>query len=213
MMKLYSYWRSSAAYRVRIALNLKEIDYEVESKHLVAGEHRAPEYLAANPQGLVPALEHEGEFFVQSMAIIEYLDAVVPSPRLIPEAAVDRAHISSMAHAIACEIHPLNNLRVMNYLRQELNQDDEKVSSWLEHWMHTGFEALETWALKYSAHKRFMYGDSVSLADICLAPQMYNARRFEVHLEDYPTLVQIDEHLQTLPSVIAANPDRQADAG
>jgi maleylacetoacetate isomerase/maleylpyruvate isomerase len=211
-VKLYSYWRSSAAYRVRIALNLKNISYEMVSEQLARGEHRRPEYLGINPQGLVPALEHEGELLVQSLAIIEYLDSVAPEPRLLPRDPAARAHVAAMAQAIACEIHPLNNLRVMNYLKQEMGQDEAAVKKWYAHWIEEGFRALETWALKYSSAQRFLYRDAVSVADVCLVPQVYNARRFRVSLADYPTLVAIDAHLQTLPAVIAASPEQQADA-
>jgi len=213
MMKLHSYWRSSAAFRVRIALNLKNIRYEVIPRHLVRGEHRKADYLNLNPQGLVPALEHRGELFVQSLAIIEYLDSVAPSPRLLPTDPVARAHVAAMAQVVACEIHPLNNLRVTRYLRTELGHDDETVQRWYRHWIDEGFRALETWARKHSAAGRFLYRDAVSLADVCLIPQIYNARRFNIELEAFPTLVAIDAHLQTLPAVVDASPERQVDAG
>jgi maleylacetoacetate isomerase/maleylpyruvate isomerase len=211
-MKLYSYWRSSAAYRVRIALNLKDIAYEVVPVHLARGEQRAANYLQANPQGLVPALEHDGRLLVQSLAIIEYLDSIAPAPRMLPQEPVARAQVAAMAQAVACDIHPLNNLRVLNYLKQEMGQDEAAVKKWYAHWIEEGFRALEAWALKYSPAQRFLYGDAVSLADVCLVPQVYNARRFQVSLADYPTLVAIDAHLQTLPAVIAASPEQQADA-
>jgi len=211
-LKLHSYWRSSAAYRVRIALNLKNVAYELVAEHLARGEHREAAYLKINPQGLVPALEHQGELFVQSLAIIEYLDSIAPEPRLLPQEPVARAHVAAMAQAVACEIHPLNNLRVLNYLKKELGQDQAVVRKWYAHWIAQGFGALEAWAVQYSSSRRFLYRDAVSLADVCLVPQVYNARRFEVSLEDYPTLVAIDAHLQTLPAVIDASPERQADA-
>jgi maleylacetoacetate isomerase len=212
MMKLYSYWRSSAAYRVRIALNLKNIPHETVPRHLVSGEHRQPDYLRTNPQGLVPALEHRGELFAQSLAIIEYLDSVAPAPRLLPQEPVARAHVAAMAQAIACDIHPLNNLRVMNYLRREFGHGDEEIRSWYGHWIDEGFRALEAWAAQYSSARRFMFRDEISLADVCLVPQVYNARRFGVSLQPYPLLVAIDAHLQSLPAVIDASPERQADA-
>jgi len=211
-VKLHSYWRSSAAYRVRIALNLKNIPFELVAEHLARGEHREPDYLQINPQGLVPALEHNGELFVQSLAIIEYLDSIAPEPRMLPQDPVARAHVAAMAQAIACEIHPLNNLRVLNYLKLELGQDQAAVHKWYAHWIGQGFRALEAWAVKYSQEQRYLYCDAVSLADVCLVPQVYNARRFEVSLDDYPTLVAIDAHLRTLPAVIDASPERQADA-
>jgi maleylacetoacetate isomerase len=213
MMKLYTYWRSSAAYRVRIALNLKGIEYRSQATHLAAAEHLKPEYLRANPQGLVPALEHNGEVLFQSLAIIEYLDHVAPEPRLLPENPLARARVAGMAQAVACEIHPLNNLRVLNYLRGELQQGDAAVKEWYAHWVQKGFEALESWAEKFSTSNRFLYGDAISMADVCLVPQMYNARRFNVELRDFPNLVAIDAHLQTLPAVVAAGPERQPDAG
>lgn len=211
MMKLYSYWRSSAAYRVRIALNLKRIEYQLVALQLPASEQSRAEYLAANPQGLVPSLEHRGEILAQSLAIIEYLDSVEESPRLLPLEPLARARVAAMAQAIACDIHPLNNLRVMNYLRQELGQDDAAVQTWYAHWIAEGFRALETWALKHSAARRFLHGDAVSLADVCLVPQVYNARRFNVSLDAYPALLAIDAHLQTLEAFINASPERQPD--
>jgi len=210
-MKLYSFWRSSAAYRVRIALNLKHIEYELVSKQLAQGEHRQADYLAANPQGLVPALEHRGILFTQSLAIIEYLDGVVPEPRLLPQDPVDRAHVTAMAQAVACEIHPLNNLRVTNYLRQELGQGEAAVQGWYAHWIQEGFRAMEAWAVQRSTSRRYLYADAVSLADVLLVPQMYNARRFNVSVESFPVLVAIDRHLCTLPAFIAASPEHQAD--
>jgi maleylacetoacetate isomerase/maleylpyruvate isomerase len=210
-MKLYSFWRSSAAYRVRIALNLKHIDYELVPKQLAQGEHRKADYLAANPQGLVPALEHQGVLITQSLAIIEYLDSVVPEPRLLPLDPVDRAHVAAMAQAIACDIHPLNNLRVTNYLRQELSQGEAQVQGWYAHWIEEGFHAMEAWAVQRSTSRRYLYADAVSVADLLLVPQMYNARRFNVGLEAFPALVAIDRHLCTIPAFFAASPEQQPD--
>ena len=212
-MRLYSYWRSSAAYRVRIALNLKQIEYQLVPVNLTADAHRSDEYLDSNPQGLVPALEHDGVVFSQSLSIIEYLDSVAAKPLMLPRNPVARAHVAAIAQAIACDIHPLNNLRVTNYLKQELGQGPSAVQGWYSHWIEQGFTALETWAETYSEKRRYLYGDSVSLADVCLVPQVYNARRFDISLDAFPNLVAIDSHLQSLPEVIAAAPDRQADAG
>ena len=211
-MKLHSYWRSSAAYRVRIALNLKALDYELLACDLTAGEQSSQEYLVTNPQGLVPALEHEGRVFTQSLAIIEYLDSVVSLPRLLPEEPAARAEVAALAQTIACEVHPLNNLRVTKYLRQELGQGDAAIQSWYEHWMGTGFAALETFAAKHSANHKYLYGNEVTIADVCLVPQLYNARRFNIDLNAYPILVSVDAHMQTLAAVIAASPEQQADA-
>lgn len=210
-MKLYSFWRSSAAYRVRIALNLKGLPYELVSTQLSKGEQRGAAFLAANPQGLVPALEHEGRVFTQSLAIIEYLDSLAATPLLLPRDPVARAQVASMAQAIACDIHPLNNLRVTNYLAQDLNQSEAAVQAWYEHWIAEGFKALEVWALQYSGNRQFLHGDAISLADVCLVPQMYNARRFKVNVDAFPTLLAIDDHLRNLTAVLAASPENQPD--
>lgn len=211
-MKLYSYWRSSAAYRVRIALNLKNLAYELVTTHLARDEQHGSDYLQMNPQGLVPALEHDGQVFVQSLAIIEYLDSIADQPRLLPLQPVQRAHICAMAQAIACDIHPLNNLRVLNYLQSAMAQPPAAVEQWVVHWNHRTLGALEQWAVRYSSAGRYLFGDAVSLADVLLVPQLYNARRFAVGLDDYPTLVAIDAGLQNLPAFVAASPERQPDA-
>lgn len=211
-MKLYSYWRSSAAYRVRIALNYKQIEYQQITPNLARGEHQSVDYRATNPQGLVPALAHEGEIITQSLAIIEYLDQVQPTPPLWPDGPRDRAQVNAMAQVIACDIHPLNNLRVLKYLRTEMGQDEAAVSGWYSRWVKDGFSALESWAGHCSADGKHLFGDCVSVADACLVPQMYNARRFGVELHDYPRLVAIDEHLLSLPAFAAAAPEVQPDA-
>ena len=216
-MKLYSYWRSSAAYRVRIALNYKQIAYQQVTPNLATGEHRSAEYFATNPQGLVPALElegvHAGEVIAQSLAIIEYLDQLEPLPSLYPNDPLARARVNAMAQLIACDIHPLNNLRVLKYLKTELGQDEAAVNAWYSRWVSDGFRALEAWAEQYSADGQHLYGNSVSLADVCLVPQMYNARRFKVELQDFPRLVVIDRHLSQLQSFAMAAPELQPDAG
>lgn len=211
-MKLYTFFRSSAAFRVRIALNLKGIEYESVAKAFAKNEHRAADYLALNPQGLIPALATGGAVLSQSLAIIEYLDEKYPAPAFLPADPVARARVRSIALAIACEIHPLNNLRVLNYLRKELGQDDDGVNTWYRHWMTEGFRGLEIQAREYSADQRYCFGDSVSIADICLAPQMFNARRFETDLTPFPTLVAISTHLESLPEFAAARPEAQPDA-
>jgi maleylacetoacetate isomerase len=211
-MKLYTFYRSSAAFRVRIALNLKGLTYESVPKHLRHAEHRKAEYLAINPQGLVPVLEHEGAVLTQSLAIIEYLDERFPTPPLLPRTPVERAQVRAMAQAIACEIHPLNNLRVLNYLREVLGQDDEGVNRWYRHWIGEGFRPLEELARRQSGDGQYCFGNDVSLADVLLVPQMYNARRFKCDLTPFPTLVKISAHLEQLPAFAAARPEVQPDA-
>jgi maleylacetoacetate isomerase len=211
-MKLYTFFRSSAAFRVRIALNLKGLQYESLPKAFARNEHRAPEYLALNPQGLIPALGTDGVVLSQSLAIIEYLDERHPAPPLLPDDPIDRARVRSMAMAIACEIHPLNNLRVLNYLRERLQQDDEGVGTWYRHWASEGFRGLEAQAHEFSAKGRYCFGDAVSLADVLLVPQMFNARRFKTDLTAFPTLVGISTHLEALPAFAAARPEVQPDA-
>jgi maleylpyruvate isomerase len=211
-MKLYSFWRSSAAYRVRIALAFKNITYETAATHLARGEQSSAEYLDLNPQGLVPMLE-EGDFRIgQSLAIIEYLDESYPEPPLLPATPEGRAHVRAMAQAIACDIHPLNNLRVLQYLRGPLAQDAEGVNAWYRHWIAAGFESLEELARRQSKDGLHLYGDTVTLADVCLVPQMYNARRFACDLSGYPTLVRIDAALKAQPAFSVAVPESQPDA-
>jgi maleylacetoacetate isomerase len=211
-MKLYTFFRSSAAFRVRIALNLKGLQYESAPKHFARNEHRTQEYLALNPQGLIPALAVDGVVLSQSLAIVEYLNDRHPQPPLLPADPLDRARVRSMALAIACEIHPLNNLRVLNYLRSDLKQDDEGVGTWYRHWVSEGFGGLEQQAREFSAGGRYCFGDAVSLADVCLVPQMFNARRFNADLTPFPTLTGISAHLESLPAFAAARPEVQPDA-
>lgn len=211
-MNLYTFFRSSAAFRVRIALNIKGCTYSSIPKAFSKNEHRSEDYLIINPQGLIPALEADGNLLSQSLAIIEYLEETRPNPPLLPKEPGARARVRAMAMAIACEIHPLNNLRVLNYLRKEFGQNDDGVNTWYRHWVAEGFQGLETMARESSWTKRYCYGDSLSMADVLLAPQMYNARRFQCDLTPFPTLVSIDEHLQTLPAFEAARPEAQPDA-
>ena len=211
-MKLYTYFRSSAAFRVRIALNLKGIACESAAVDLRPGAHRQPDYLARNPQGLVPALEEGGTVIGQSLAIIEYLDETHPQPPLLPRSALDRARVRSMALAIACDIHPLNNLRVLNYLRSPLGQDEDAVDTWYRHWIAEGFRGLEEQARRASGDGRHLFGSEVTLADVCLVPQMFNARRFKCNVEPFPVLRTICEHLETLPAFARAAPAAQPDA-
>jgi maleylacetoacetate isomerase len=212
-VKLYTFWRSSAAYRVRIALNVKGLRYESLAKRLGGNEHRAESYLALNPQGLVPALDDEGFVVGQSLAIIEYLEETHPEPPLLPRAPRARAEVRAMALGIACDIHPLNNLRVLNYLKDPLGHDSAGVERWYQHWIHEGFRALEALAGRHSADRRFLYGSALSLADVCLVPQLYNARRFHCDLAAYPALTAIGAALEALPAFAAARPEAQPDAG
>ncbi|MFZ0500461.1 MAG: maleylacetoacetate isomerase [Steroidobacteraceae bacterium] len=211
-MKLYTYFRSSAAYRVRIALNLKGIDYESVAVDLRPGAHRQQDYLALNPQGLIPALEDDGTVISQSLAVIEYLEECHPRPPLLPRSPRDRARVRSMALAVACEMHPLNNLRVLNYLRSPLDQDEAAVDTWYRHWIAEGFRGLEEEARRASGDGHHMFGTEVTLADVCLVPQVFNARRFKCNLEPFATLRTICAHLETLPAFARAAPGAQPDA-
>ena len=204
---LYDYWRSSAAYRVRIALNLKGIEYESRQVDLREGDQRSSEYRALNPQGLVPTLEIDGHRLTQSLAIINYLDVRYPSHPLLPVSAAERAHVVGMALAIACDIHPLNNLRVLKYLKNELGHSQEEIDRWYAHWISEGLPSVEAMAAPRSG--RFLFGDAPTGADVCLIPQLYNARRYNVALDDYPTLLRAEENANKLDAFAAAHPDRQ----
>lgn len=204
---LYDYWRSSAAYRVRIALNLKGIDYESRQIDLREGEQKSADYLSLNPQGLVPMLEIDGQRLTQSVAIINYLDIRFPNPPLIPVMAAERAHVVAMAMAVACDIHPLNNLRVLKYLKNELARSQDEIDAWYEHWIAQGLPALEAMAAPRAG--KFLFGDAPTGADVLLVPQLYNARRYNIALDDYPTLLRADENANKLEPFFAAHPDRQ----
>jgi len=213
-MKLYTFFRSSASYRVRIALNLKGLDYEQVPIHLRrgGGEQFSPDYKAKNPQALVPALEDGGRPLTQSLAIIEYLEERYPEPALLPKDPADRATVRAMALAIACEVHPIQNLRVLNYLRSELKQPDAETNRWAEHWIGLGLAALEQMILAAPKRGKFCFGAAPTLADLCLVPQLANAKRFGCDLSAYPTLVRIDAHCATLPAFSKAAPENQLDA-
>ncbi|QYX66156.1 maleylacetoacetate isomerase [Shewanella putrefaciens] len=215
-MKLYGYWRSSAAYRVRIALNLKGISAEQLSVHLVrdGGEQHKAAYTALNPLELVPTLTLDDELDMdalsQSLAIIEYLDEIHPQTPLLPASALERAHVRAMALTVACEIHPLNNLRVLQYLTQTLGVDEAAKNTWYHHWVASGFAALEILLKRHSG--RYCFGDTVTLADLCLVPQVYNAQRFNVDLTPYPNIMRVWAECNQLEAFADAAPERQADA-
>jgi maleylacetoacetate isomerase len=205
---LFDYFRSSASYRVRIALALKGVDHRRVAVNLLDGEQRQSEYRARNPQGLVPMLEVDGRRITQSLAIIDWLDGAFPTPPLLPRDPDDRAHVLSLALAVACDIHPLNNLRVLKYLKGPLDQPEEARNAWYRHWVAEGLAALEAMAAPRAG--RFLFGDAPSLADLCLVPQLYNARRFDVPLDPYPVLVRVEAETNDLPAFAEAHPDRFA---
>ena len=213
-MRLYGYFRSSAAYRVRIALNLKGLAHETVAVHLLrdGGEQHQPAYRALNPQGLVPSLATDGAVLTQSLAIIEYLEEIRPEPRLLPGTPLDRARIRALALAVAADLHPLNNLRVLAYLRDALGQTEEGVGRWYRHWIAIGLTALEAMVAGDRRTGAFCQGDQPTLADVCLVPQLANARRFAADLAGYPTLVAIDARCRALPAFRAAAPEAQPDA-
>ena len=213
-MKLYNYFRSSASYRVRIALNLKGLSYEYIPIHLRrgGGEHLTPTYKAIHPQALIPALEEDGQVLTQSLAILEYLEERYPEPPLLPAAPADRATVRSMALAVACEMHPLQNLRVLNYLQNTLHHTEAEAQAWGRHWVAEGLVALEQMVTAVPNRGSFCFGNTPTFADLCLVPQMVNARRFGCDLTVCPTLVQIDAHCRSQPAFAKAAPEAQPDA-
>jgi maleylpyruvate isomerase len=213
-MKLYTYANSSAAYRVRIAMNLKGITPEYAFVNLIkdGGEHHKPEYRAVNPQELVPTLVVGGQAIGQSLAIVEYLDEVHPSPRLLPVHPLERARVRQIALAVACDMHPVNNLGVRQYLKSALKHSDEEIAVWYEHFIHRGFKAIEALLAGSKDTGRYCHGEEVTLADICLVPQVYNARRYNISLDAYPTIVRIDAAARALPAFAEAAPEKQPDA-
>ena len=210
---LYGYWRSSSAYRVRIALNLKGLDYQYRPIHLVrdGGEQNTSAYRQLNPLGLVPAFLHEGQVLVQSLAICEYLEDVFPQPALLPQDAAGRARVRSLALSIASEIQPLNNLAVLQYLKKEMEQPDETVNQWLAHWLSRGFSAVEAW-LENADTGKFCHGDAPGLADCFLVPQVYNAERFSCDMNPYPNIRRISAQCRDLAAFQSASPEQQPDA-
>lgn len=212
MATLYTYFRSSASFRVRIALNLKAVAYDPVVVGLPTGEQSAEPYLAINPNGLVPTwVGAEGPVF-QSLAIMEYLDETYPNPPLLPGTALDRARIRGLAQSIACEIHPLNNLRVLKHLKRELKQDDDGVNTWYRHWCNVGLSALERQVKAEAATGKFMHGDTPSLADCCLVPQIFNAKRYDVDLSPFPKLMEIFDRCMSLEAFDLAQPSKQPEA-
>lgn len=211
-MKLYGFFRSSAAFRVRIALNLKGLPYENAFVHLARGEHRKPEYSSLNPQGLVPALEDQGALITQSLAIMEYLEERVPQPALLPKDPLGRARVRSLAALVACEIHPLNNLRVLNHLRKTLGQTDEQVNAWYRHWIADGLAKLEADLAGTQGTGTYSHGDAPSIADCCLVPQIFNAKRFECDLSPYPATMRVFGACMKLDAFDRAQPSKQPDA-
>jgi maleylacetoacetate isomerase len=210
-VKLYSYFRSSAAYRVRIALNLKGLTYETISIHLVkdGGKNRTPEYRAVNPQMRVPALAlSDDEVLVQSLAIIEYLDEAYPTPPLLSTDKIARAHVRAVSQVIACDIHPLNNTSPLRYLKRELKQDQTAIDAWYASWIINGFEAVEAMI----EPGPYAFGNAVTLADLCIVPQVANARRFKVPLDQFPNILAVDAACAKLPAFDKARPENQPDA-
>jgi maleylpyruvate isomerase len=214
MLKLYSYFRSSASFRVRAALELKGLSYEYVPIHLLkgGGQQFLPEYRALNPDALVPTLLDGDHALTQSMAIVEYLDETHPEPPLLPGSALERAYVRGLAQAVSCEIHPLNNLRVLRYLKHTLGVAEEAKDAWYRHWIELGFESFNTHLVREGKAGRFCFGDAPTLADVCLAPQVFNAQRFNVDVERYPAIAKVFEACMAEPAFQRAAPKAQPDA-
>lgn len=210
-MKLYDYYRSSASYRVRIALNLKDIAYETIPIDLIkdGGEQHNTSYYNINPQSLVPTLIDKGQTLSQSLAIIEYLEEIKPTPPLLPDNAPDRALVRSLALTIACDIHPLNNLRVLQHLKKQFDASGDQITDWYHLWLEKGLQGLEARLQQLPRSNDVCFGNQVTLADICLIPQLYNAKRFHFSLSNYPLISKINDYCLTIPEFIAASPDKQ----
>jgi maleylacetoacetate isomerase len=208
-MILYDYFRSTASYRVRIALNLKKVSYEKISIHLTedGGQQHSKVYRQLNPQELVPSLKNDRGILTQSLAIIDYLDETIPNPPLLPKDPFDRATVRSLALVVACDIHPLNNLRVLNFLKTEFQAQETQVTQWYHHWLKVGFDAFETTLQNLDCSAGFCFGNTVSLADLCLIPQVFNAHRFHFLMDDYPLINQINAHCLTLKAFQEASPE------
>jgi len=211
-VKLYTYFRSSAAFRVRIALNLKGLKYEPIFIHLAKGEHRKPDYSGVYPQGLLPTLvDDDGEALSQSLAIMEYLDQTHPQPALLPNDPAGRARVRSLSLLVACEIHPLNNLRVLQYLKRQLGQNEEQINTWYRHWVADGLLKLEA-DLSKGGTGKFSHGDTPTMADCCLVPQIFNAKRYNSDLAPYPTVTRVFDECMKLEAFERAQPSKQPDA-
>jgi len=210
-LKLYGYFRSSAAFRVRIALNLKKLDYENAAIHLRRNDQTKPDYRAVNPQGLVPTLDDGGRTLIQSLAIIEYLDEVYPDPPLLPSHPAERARVRALAEIVACDIHPINNLRVLRYLTHSLDHDETAIATWYNHWIDAGFQALERLLVGDPRTGTFCHGEAPGIADIALVPQVVNAERYRLALAPYPTIARIHQSCMALEAFATAHPDRQPD--
>ena len=211
-MILHGYYRSSASFRVRIALALKGIAYENAFLHLRKGEQKAEAFRAINPHGLIPVLEEGGVVLTQSLAIIEYLDETHPDPAFLPATPADRAYVRALAQSIACDIHPIDNLRVLNYLREYFGADETAIGNWYNHWIGTGFAGLETTLTADPRTGTFCYGDTPGLADILLVPQVVNAANYKLDMTSFPTISRIFDSCMTLPAFANAHPRAQADA-
>lgn len=208
-MKLYSYFRSSAAYRVRIALNLKNIEHELIPVNLLKSEQQGDDYVGKNPQGLLPALETEQGVLAQSLAILEWLEETQPNtPVLLPADPWQKAQVRNLCYAIACDIHPIDNLRILKYLSSELGADDDTKNTWYRHWIEVGFAKIETML----GNGPFCFGDAPTLADLCLVPQIFNAHRFKVDMSQFPKIEAIYQHCNTIQAFIDAAPENQIDA-
>lgn len=213
-LRLHSYWRSSAAYRVRIGLNLKALAYDTVPVHLVrdGGDQHRPDYVDTNPQRLVPVLQHGQRMLRQSLAILEYLDEMWPEPQLLPSTARERQRVRALAQLVACDIHPLNNLRVLQFFERDWNVPQPERDNWVRHWMIEGFAAFEALLQHHPSTGEFCDGHAPTIADCCLIPQVYNARRFGVDLSPYPTIVRIEQLCLGLPAFDDARPENQPDA-
>jgi len=211
-MKLYTFFRSSASFRVRIALNVKGIAYEAATVSLAKGEHLNGAYNAINAQSLVPTLEDGGRLLGQSLAIIEYLDEVHGGPRLLPADPLDRHYVRAFSQIVACEIHPLNNLRTLKYVKRTYGLDDSGVNAWYRHWIAEGFAMMEAFLARERRHGRYVFGDRVTMADCCLVPQVFNAQRYECDLAPYPTVMRLHEECMKLDAFVRAQPSAQPDA-